>query len=842
MHHDTDQASGSDLSFGYRLITSVLLFGLLAEWMLPWTDDSGLGAFYQLGPLLAIVGCMLGVGLFRPHWTVSGLIGVGLCLFSLMQLYRGEESALQWLVQLPSTLGSNIIDIFRYGLWTMSGELRTLLLFAGWALLAPALQALVWMRQLSLGLAALTVLYLTALHIWLGLDIMAGLMRTACEGLLLTGMVTISRVQRMSEGFREKALNAGGGRLIASCALVLLVAGSALLVSVGRSSEPEPPVWTAALAERVERSLLSLSNPGDQAIAAAESYGGDAAVTGYGFDDSKLGAALSQDESLVFTGLSPVKAYWRGESKSFYDGRGWSAGISRKTLKPIGIGESTGEETEQSSAASSSTGAKGAAIIQSVRLANPASGWPLFASGTDSKPLHIETAIPKRQLGTYVTDAYSEAAYATSETAKIERYTIESQLVSFDEKELKRSISARSTGGGRDEDGELGADASVYLQLPESLPSRVAALASEVAGGGVTSRYEQAKGIESYLKNNYAYSAETSKTPPPGADFVDHFLFEQKSGYCVHFSSAMVVMLRSQGIPARWVKGFVPGTETEPTAALLRGLSEEERAGMKAYEVRGTDAHAWVEAYFEGTGWVPFDPTPGFAGGVDAAAAAARTAAEMAAANVASRGTAVAALASGAAAPEGAVARLLGRRAQAQLEAAATLAASGVRRGANALAARAEAAAASPAAGAAAGAAALTLAAAAAAVAQRKRLRLALALRRYRAAYAELGSGVKGRQALAPLALVKQRFAAVSAATWQLLHRRIHARQAQQTAREYADVLTKSLPPARAAALVSFVAWDDAAKFGHRDDWVAPQPDELADVLRLLRSSKHKLH
>jgi hypothetical protein len=85
----------------------------------------------------------------------------------------------------------------------------------------------------------------------------------------------------------------------------------------------------------------------------------------------------------------------------------------------------------------------------------------------------------------------------------------------------------------------------------------------------------------------------------PDTDAVDQFLFVDKRGVCEHFTSAMVVLLRAAGIPARFVVGYGSGTYNAITGY---------------YEVHANDAHAWVEVYFPGLEWVPFDPTPGWTG------------------------------------------------------------------------------------------------------------------------------------------------------------------------------------------------------------------------------------
>ena len=118
-------------------------------------------------------------------------------------------------------------------------------------------------------------------------------------------------------------------------------------------------------------------------------------------------------------------------------------------------------------------------------------------------------------------------------------------------------------------------------------------MARKVAGDA-PNWFDAARRVEVFLERNYKGVLER-QMPPPGRDFVDYFLFESKRGFCVHFASAMVVMLRCLGIPARVASGFATGVY-------------DRRLG--AYLVRENDAHAWVEVYFPGQGWVAFDPTP----------------------------------------------------------------------------------------------------------------------------------------------------------------------------------------------------------------------------------------
>jgi protein-glutamine gamma-glutamyltransferase len=131
----------------------------------------------------------------------------------------------------------------------------------------------------------------------------------------------------------------------------------------------------------------------------------------------------------------------------------------------------------------------------------------------------------------------------------------------------------------------------LYLQLPDVDP-RVPKLARDITAG-MKNEFDKAANIERYLKTRLGYSLDLTDTH--GEDPIAYFLFTRGAGHCEYFASAMTVMLRTQGIPARYVTGFLPGEYNDVGGD---------------YIVRASDAHAWVEAYFPGYGWITFDPTP----------------------------------------------------------------------------------------------------------------------------------------------------------------------------------------------------------------------------------------
>jgi transglutaminase-like putative cysteine protease len=119
--------------------------------------------------------------------------------------------------------------------------------------------------------------------------------------------------------------------------------------------------------------------------------------------------------------------------------------------------------------------------------------------------------------------------------------------------------------------------------------------ASIVAGAHAQNPYDQAKAIEAYFRGGqFAYTL-TPPAAPAGVRPLDYFLFDSRRGYCEDFSTAMAVMLRTLHIPVRQVSGFGTGNYDERTHRYLVGA---------------TDAHTWVEVYFNGFGWIPFEPTP----------------------------------------------------------------------------------------------------------------------------------------------------------------------------------------------------------------------------------------
>ncbi len=157
-----------------------------------------------------------------------------------------------------------------------------------------------------------------------------------------------------------------------------------------------------------------------------------------------------------------------------------------------------------------------------------------------------------------------------------------------------RHLEVRPTAAQLRSAGDPPPAVSTYLRVPR-LPQEVRDTAAAVAGTG--SYYDQALRLQQWLRNagGFAYSEVPSGHGNDSSTSAVADFLRDKRGYCVQFASAMAVMARLRGIPARVAVGFLPGR-----------LSPD----GKTWSITLRDAHAWPELYFAGAGWVRFEPTP----------------------------------------------------------------------------------------------------------------------------------------------------------------------------------------------------------------------------------------
>ncbi|HVY91583.1 MAG TPA: DUF3488 and transglutaminase-like domain-containing protein [Bryobacteraceae bacterium] len=259
---------------------------------------------------------------------------------------------------------------------------------------------------------------------------------------------------------------------------------------------------------------------------------------------------------------------WRGSALSLFDGRRWSE-------SPITSGIVAAEGTVEVADTSQRSRLDGERMLYRVDVSN-SSGGTLFVAGV---PEFFNLISPAARIGSEA-PSLIRTADDSYRTTTLPGEPVVYEVSAWRGAPLPYPLST--------------ADRARNLELPR-LDRRIAALGRQwTAGDPKASDFERATLIEQRLQHGFQYSLDTtpeSLSHDPLADF----LFTTKRGFCEYFASAMAVLLRTQGIPARVATGFQSGYYNDIS---------------NTWVVRASDAHAWVEAWVDGRGWVTFDPTP----------------------------------------------------------------------------------------------------------------------------------------------------------------------------------------------------------------------------------------
>ncbi|WP_285248256.1 DUF3488 and transglutaminase-like domain-containing protein [Pseudarthrobacter sp. efr-133-R2A-89] len=196
--------------------------------------------------------------------------------------------------------------------------------------------------------------------------------------------------------------------------------------------------------------------------------------------------------------------------------------------------------------------------------------------------------------GEWTWDPATLSIKGTDTTTRRQEYVVTST-----EPKLSAALLAQATGPVRGIPDD-------FSRIPGNVPDIVKSTANTVAGTAGTP-YQKAMAIQRYLRSSeFTYSLQSPVQggyDGNGLSVLADFL-QQKSGYCIHYASAMAVMARLEGIPSRIAVGYAPGRLTGATITVAG------QGALPEYEADARDAHAWPELYFQGLGWVPFEPTP----------------------------------------------------------------------------------------------------------------------------------------------------------------------------------------------------------------------------------------
>lgn len=261
----------------------------------------------------------------------------------------------------------------------------------------------------------------------------------------------------------------------------------------------------------------------------------------------------NRSDTELFTVKADFESYWRLSALPRFDGTTW--GLPERSLSRVDGELSPAREGANELRQEITITSLGAKFV-------PAAADPQAASPKDGLRFNADSSTLLKTDG---------------DLAAGDQFEIVSASPRFRVEDLQ---AATSTDAGD----------PIYLELPDGFPSSVGEVARSVTAGASTP-YEVALTLQNWFRNEFKYSLEVQAGHSNNA--IEGFL-RDRVGYCEQFAGTYAAMLRTLGIPARVAVGFTPG--------IFDG---------EVYSVLGKNAHAWPEVWFDGLGWVPFEPTPG---------------------------------------------------------------------------------------------------------------------------------------------------------------------------------------------------------------------------------------
>ena len=354
---------------------------------------------------------------------------------------------------------------------------------------------------------------------------------------------------------------------LAAAAVLLVVAPVAFLVAVAITS--------------LTPQLLAAPTAGDPAgpeLDAHPGLGGDLDV----------GTPLDLSDEVVLRVRADRPNYWRGATYEEWNGRYWT---SRLTPTPVHLTDGGAAELaafDDSRSAPAELELPEPATLTQHFTAERAGLDVLFGSWRiQSYDAPVDRALVSSDGSVRLDEALGAGAV----------WTAVSEEIPATAADLRRADPLQIDDGA--------VDRRIHA-TEDAVSDAVAQLARDLTADAPTT-YDKVRAIESWMDANLTYTREISALPA-GRDALDHLLFESRRGYCEQIGSALVVMLRSLGIPARLAIGYVPSDYDAATGSWIS---------------RASDAHTWAEVYFPGVGWRGFDPTAGVPSAVDEAPASA---------------------------------------------------------------------------------------------------------------------------------------------------------------------------------------------------------------------------
>ncbi|HEY3248940.1 MAG TPA: transglutaminaseTgpA domain-containing protein [bacterium] len=502
------------------------------------------GAFEEFAAQALVAGAMIAVGFWISHRRRHARNGWLKAAVAVLVLVVARD----FLISLLANPYDPRIALVRLFLWLQ------------------ALHSLDVPRRRDLKYALISAVVLMAVGAAYARDLAFGLWLLPFTAAAAVALVTMQLADAGAVHLRS-ALRAG--MILAAAALVVALVVFVAVPRVEGFRARALPV-SGWLARQFHGRLINPAYPDTPAREAGETpavFNPNGYVGFSTYVDLRLRGVLTHD--LVMRVRASRPAFWRGLAFDEYTGRGWKMSDPEVTAYD----------------------AVGGRIALRFNAEEP---WP---AGSEQviQTFYVEAPQPNVIFGAY----RASEVFFPSSGIDVDRYVGLRSPVPLEEGIVYSVISrvpSPTRAVLRSPARRLSEPIAVrYLQL-SPLPARVVHLARALTASRTTS-YDKAVAVRRYLSREYAY---TLQAPPltDGADAVDDFLFVSRRGACEAFASAMAVLLRAAGVPARLVTGYTTGSYN-----LLTGF----------YEVYNSDAHAWVEVYLPRAGWVEFEATPGFA-------------------------------------------------------------------------------------------------------------------------------------------------------------------------------------------------------------------------------------
>jgi len=553
--------SGIKIDKWLLAIFYVLAFILLREWLIPVMVLTETGHLIYFLVFVAMAFMLVLVG---AKWWISLPLKLIYIFGVVHYIYFG---VVFWSIETTGLLLNDLYSNFAIilnGDWEgITNPFRTVLFYVLLWMTTYLITYWIELRRNILLFYVATVVFISIIETFSTYSAEGSILRIMIAGLLLMGLLTICRlVDRHDIQISSRIYAALSVPLL----FIIVVSGAFAL-----TLPKQDPAWSDPVP--YFKSMIDGAGEGGEGEGISKS--------GYDPDDTRLGGSFEKDHTLVFEAVVDRKQYWKIETKNTYTSKGWEQPISDESPSVYSPGMEMGEFKTGVGVEGENLGLTQLAMTERYPFIIYPYGMTKVL--TDTEVLFLN----EKETGKYQTEIVDGEG------------SLDSYEVEFVEHEYSLKALRETSMDSLQTSGE---DFAKYLQLPEELPSRVGELAQSISASS-DNVYDKTKAIERYFgKNGFVYDQNDIAIPEEEEDYVDQFLFETKRGYCDNYSTSMVVMLRTIGIPARWVKGFAPGE-----------LARNDQ-GESIYRVTNSEAHSWVEAYMPGIGWMPFEPTIGFAG------------------------------------------------------------------------------------------------------------------------------------------------------------------------------------------------------------------------------------